>query len=217
MRKKYPQKNNQGFTLIEALVAVFIFSSAVVFLITMAGRGLLALNASEKQTTAYFLAQEGIEIVHNFRDEAFLNASPWLGGINPICIGSNVDCGFDIDSNNQTTSGIPCSGNACIIKMDNNTPSKFSYSGPNQTPFTRRIQLQEQDLDGDNINDALEVTSIVSWQQGTFTRNVVLTEVLREWIVSANAPAPLSGPSSLSPSNSTPAQTQSTGNSIVNP
>lgn len=187
MKQKHAQKNTQGFTLIEALVAVFIFSSAVVFLITMAGRGLLALNASEKQTTAYFLAQEGIEIVHNLRDQAFLNADPWLSEINPLCMGSNAGCGFDIDSNNQTTSGVPCSGNACIIKIDNNIPPKFSYSGPNQTPFTRRIRLIEQDLDGDTTIDALEVISIVSWQQGTFTRNVILAEVLREWVVSAPA------------------------------
>ena len=187
MKKTCIQNNTQGFTLIEALVAIFIFSSAVVFLITMAGRGLLALNASEKQTTAYFLAQEGIEIVHNFRDQAFLNAIPWLSEINPQCIGSNADCGFDVDSNNQATPGTLCSSlNNCAITMDSNNPPKFLHSGPNATPFTRRIQLIEQDLDGDNINDALEITSIVSWQQGTFTRNVILTEVLREWVISAS-------------------------------
>jgi len=209
MKQKPIQKNTQGFTLIEALVAVFIFSSAVVFLITMTGRGLLALNASEKQTTAYFLSQEGIEIIQNLRDQAFLESNPnWLGNINASCIDTATDCGFNIDINNQTTSGVVCSGANCDISMDSNNPPKFLYGGPNATPFFRRIKLQEQDLNGDGIDDALEVTSTVSWQQGTFTRNVILIKILREWVITGQntslAPtsplAPLSAPpSSLQP------------------
>lgn len=177
MKKKITSKKESGFTLIEALVAVFIFSSAVVFLITIAGRGLLAMNTAEKQTTAYFLAQEGLEIVHSLRNEAFLNQLPWLDGIQ-ACVNNSNGCGFHIDTSNQIGAPFICSGDSCRIGVDTSEPVKF-YHGGSPTPFTRIVRIRH---DG---SDMIQVNSTVSWQQGNFTRQVVLNEFLREWVISA--------------------------------
>jgi Tfp pilus assembly protein PilV len=187
MKHIIPLQKNTGFTLIEALVAVFIFSSAVVFLITIAGRGLLAMNSAQNQTTAYFLAQEGIEIVHNLRNEAFLMGDPsWLDRISPgypQCMNGDA-CGFHIDFSNQMSSGVPCASlNGCALETSTSNPPKFSHSTGEKTPFKREVFIRP------NGNNWILVRSVVSWGQGSFTRQVVLDEILREWVTSSGQQA----------------------------
>lgn len=104
MIKNKLQKNKKGFTLIEMLIAVAIFSIALVALMGISSKGLKTARKAEKQVTADYLAIEALEVVHNLRDGALLrnfNTDSW-GMVfegSPDVINGNEGC-FD--------GGIPC-------------------------------------------------------------------------------------------------------------
>ena|SRR3989344_4852167 len=64
----------QGFTLIEALVAVTILTLSIAGPLMVANRAIVAAQMSRQQLTASYLAQEGIEYVRAMRDDAYLAA-----------------------------------------------------------------------------------------------------------------------------------------------
>lgn len=75
MFKKNIQQQNKGFTLIEMLIAVALFTLSLAALMTISGRGLKLAREADKQLVADYLALEAIEYVRNIRDEAFLNSN----------------------------------------------------------------------------------------------------------------------------------------------
>ncbi len=60
----------QGFTIVETLVALSIFSVAVIALISVAISGSSGATYVKNKLTASYLAQEGVEMVRNLRDTA---------------------------------------------------------------------------------------------------------------------------------------------------
>lgn len=67
-------KSYNGFTLIEALIAITILTFAVAGPLSTASRALVAAEIARDQVTASYLAQEGIEYVRAMRDDAYLDA-----------------------------------------------------------------------------------------------------------------------------------------------
>ncbi len=60
----------QGFTIVETLVALSIFSVAVIALISVTISGSSGATYVKNKLTASYLAQEGVEMVRNLRDTA---------------------------------------------------------------------------------------------------------------------------------------------------
>ena len=70
----------RGFTLIETMVALAIFSVSVVSLIVMTSQGVANVSLAKNKLIASYLAQEGIEVVRNNRDSLgfdSLNPGPY--------------------------------------------------------------------------------------------------------------------------------------------
>src|SRR3989344_5952752 len=89
------KKFKEGFTLVESLVAISIFSIAVVTLLLSLGQGLSDTGYAKKKMTAEYFAQEGIEYIRNMRDTYVLySPSDWNGFVGKLgpCIN---DCQFD--------------------------------------------------------------------------------------------------------------------------
>jgi Tfp pilus assembly protein PilV len=80
-------KYRDGFTLIETLFAILIFSAALVSLLVIAGKGISATGQVKNETIAFYLAQEGLEVVRNIRDSNFVSGNTWDGGFSgtPDC------------------------------------------------------------------------------------------------------------------------------------
>lgn len=85
MKKNLPTKNynlqtKKGFTLVETLVSLFIFSLSITAIIVVSGKGVSDTTIAKNKITAVALAQEGIEMVRNIRDTyALSEATPGAG------------------------------------------------------------------------------------------------------------------------------------------
>lgn len=75
MKKAYSHINNKtsGFSLIEVLLTVAIFSMFVVALVGVLSLGEESSSLGGKRSQAVFLSEEGLEAVRNIRDENFTN------------------------------------------------------------------------------------------------------------------------------------------------
>lgn len=91
-------RSEGGFTLIEALVALSIIALAVIGPLSLAATSLSAAQVARDQLTAYYLAQEGIEIVRNVRDTDRLNgATQWTDGWFNCFNSGSGDCAVRVD------------------------------------------------------------------------------------------------------------------------
>lgn len=75
-------KTNSGFTLVETLVAIFIMLIAIVAPMSIASQSLAAARNAQDNVISFYLAQEGIELVRNIRDNNALSSTPppWNAG-----------------------------------------------------------------------------------------------------------------------------------------
>ena len=79
LKKQKNRKNIRatGFTLVETLVGLLIFTVAVVALMSVLGSGISTTTYAKQKLAAQFLAQEGIECVRNVRDKSILSSNPY--------------------------------------------------------------------------------------------------------------------------------------------
>ncbi len=174
---------NQGFSLVEVLVALSILLLVLVGPMTIiAGIGRSADFATE-QVEATFLAQEGAELVEKIRNDYFLgyfqgtNPNPWSqftnsNGYLVNCYGAS-GCGLEWLNNENLRAPINCgAGTGCrlFLNSDANARARYTHqpltgiSGNTQTPFTRTIRLTPIPAVSPN---AVRVNSTVTWRTGT--------------------------------------------------
>jgi len=178
-------KYTSGFTLIEALVAIFIFSLALVSLITITSRGITGVAQARDQATAQFLAQEGIELMRNVRDTNFLgviegNGAAWNDNMTqcnaiPASDWCFVDYnGFstELDSGGTSTLGLT------LEEVTSNPPyDVYEAQTTAESRFTRKVYYEPA-----MNTDEIIVHSVVRWSNGTIPREVHLTASLMKWI-----------------------------------
>jgi len=186
---------NRGFTLIESLVSVLIFSIAVVTVMVALGRGISDTGYVKQKMTAEYLAVEAIEYFRNMRDTYVLyDTSGQTGWDNfKIKIGANNNtlcaqaggngCYLSdltdysnssvITSLSVTACGATCPGlyyNPATLKYTISNPGGGAYS----SGFVRKIRAQ---LIG---SDEVKIFSTVSWRGGT--SSVTFSESLHNWV-----------------------------------
>jgi len=66
-----------GFTFIEVIVAIFIVGMVIVGVFVVIQNTISDRAFATHQLQAAYLAQEGVELVRNQRDENWLNMDPW--------------------------------------------------------------------------------------------------------------------------------------------
>jgi type II secretory pathway pseudopilin PulG len=172
---KFNLKNNKGFTLLEALVAISILMVAVSAPITIAQKGLSSAVYSKDQMLASYLAQDAIEYIKNQRDYVSINneGSDWedlsifVKPINSTCL--NNSCDIDTITGNIR----PFVIGSTFLKKDGN--KFYGNSLGDDTKFARKIKITlPAVVDGDE-NEAL-VTVTVTW--GTDPNNKVEVNTL---------------------------------------
>ncbi len=176
----------RGFTIIETLVALSIFSFSILALLVVTSQGTANTNFTKNKLSALYLAQEGIEMIRNMRDSASLAGGAWNDSFHnnapfqlSSCYSSGQSFGCDIDSQTLTIFACPIAREACG-NLGYDSSSGFYRSGSfaqslADSGFSRLIRLR------DIGNEEVEVTAIVSWNQGSQSKSVTLSEDLLDW------------------------------------
>ncbi|MES2315596.1 MAG: prepilin-type N-terminal cleavage/methylation domain-containing protein [Patescibacteria group bacterium] len=191
--KKNNKENNQGFTLVESLVAISIFTLALVGMMVSLGEGLADTGYAKEKLIAEYLAQENIEYIRNMRDTYLLySASPsagWTSFLTKVSPCTSTDrsksCYFDDQGLDFGSSAVmpmtnltltACSG-ACPYLKYNNTTGKYGYDASGVLTGLKRWFIITQ-TPGD---ETMRVYSFVSWPQNSATHTVTFSEDLRSW------------------------------------
>jgi prepilin-type N-terminal cleavage/methylation domain-containing protein len=171
-------KNQKGFTLIETLFAILIFSSALVALMTIASRGISAANSAREQTVAHYLAQEGLEIARNVRDVNYVSGSVWDTGLSQC--GPTEASACKVVYGTRSLATLPTCGGVpdqCAILEIQNT---YADTGT-PSPYVRKVFVIPGEPDTDGVVSEYRVVSKVSWKAKTIQRSVVLQTILKKW------------------------------------
>lgn len=178
--KKY---NSKGFTLVEMMVAVLIMSIAVVGMIVVSSSGIVNFRYLKDKMNAGYLAGEGIELAHNFRDSYIISpdSGGWDGFVSATS-GCEDGCTMDalypgiVNSCAVTPDG-PCQN----IKVLNGVYT-YGATGAQDTKFIRVIKIIPITEGG---NDEVLVESTVLWREGTKKYTVTSTGSLMNWLDAA--------------------------------
>jgi prepilin-type N-terminal cleavage/methylation domain-containing protein len=171
---------SRGFTLIETLVALAIFATSIVALISITGQGVSNTNLSKNKAIASYLAQEGIETVRNIRDTAILSGAQWSTLLTNTsllfnCVPSNATIGCYVDSASSTLSPAACGTTSCPPLRYDSSIGSYNYATGTATNFSRKIIVSQL-----NANE-ISIISEVSWTQGASSQAVTYTENLLNW------------------------------------
>ncbi|MCD5396433.1 MAG: prepilin-type N-terminal cleavage/methylation domain-containing protein [Candidatus Pacebacteria bacterium] len=155
-------KNKKGFTLVELLITIFVFTVGILGVYLIVQNLISVANYAKYRLTTIYLAQEGIEIVRNIRDTNWVEGSIWDDGLPQ---GSNFGVQYD------STSLMPNYGNIPLKKDANGF---YVYNGTQDTPFRRNISIEKPD------DHTLIVTVEVNWSD-KFSPTVIKSK-LYNWI-----------------------------------
>ncbi len=198
MIRRTPQS---GFSLVETLVAITILLIVIVGPMTITSQTSRSSNFASEQVTAFFLAQEGIELVEKMRNDQQINhflptthaaydAQPWTLGFANVL--SNVSgcyastgCGLYItDSDEGVVSIVNCDPTTQCLLRENTNPnarSQFVHGGGGTgTKFTRVVKLTRE-----NMNE-VKVVSQVTWFSGNLRTSQDVTIETRLFNVYGN-------------------------------
>ena len=100
---RYSLHSDRGFTLLESMVAIAIFSIGISTAVFVIVQSINVGTRTKNRIIAANLTQEGIEVVRNIRDRNWLAGRPWTDGISGLtnaCLQWNSDnvAGFFIDA-----------------------------------------------------------------------------------------------------------------------
>jgi len=173
---QFSKQKNTGFTLVETLIAISIFSVSIIAMMSVLGGGISNTNYAKKKMTASYLAQEGIEYIRNMRDNYVLYPvnGTWNSFKSQLApCNSGSECGFST-TNPIVISKCTSNPNVCKIYLDNGNYNTNSIG--NDSGFTRKIWATTVS------SDEIKIYSAVSWTQGSGSFNITFSENLFNWV-----------------------------------
>jgi prepilin-type N-terminal cleavage/methylation domain-containing protein len=157
------RKKNRGFSIIEMVIVVFVITMGLLGLSSVVIQNIAAQNLDKNTLVASGLAQEGIELVRQKRDNNWLLSQDWNDGLGEGAYianyrnglsggGAGVDARlyYDIDGFYYTTPGVP-------------------------SVFSRTITIKN------NVDGSINVQSKVEWQEKNITKNYIAETNLYGW------------------------------------
>jgi len=176
----------EGFTLLETLVAITILIMALLGPLQLASRSVSSVTVSQNRIVAFYLAQEGVEVVRNIRDYNFMGDTFWLQYLDN-CLG--LECYIDIptyysavsDPLSVISDAVSSCGAQCpLIKYDGlMTGYYYNYVSGKNTIFRRSIKITSVSTGA--ADDEARVEVKVFWKEKNKTRKVELQESLFNW------------------------------------
>lgn len=160
-----------GFTLIETLFAVLLFTTSLVALMAVAGRGISSNTTAKEDLVARYLALEGLEVARNIRDTNYLN-----NDATPLETGLDCPSGCDVDYSGGLPELIAPSSGQLYVGSDGSYSNDPGNGDP--TPFSRKVFIYYAQNSPDT---EARVVSRVTWQSKSVQRQVEYVDYLKQW------------------------------------
>ncbi|NTW22355.1 hypothetical protein HGA34_02285 [Candidatus Falkowbacteria bacterium] len=164
-------RSNDGFSFIELLAVMFIVNVALVALISMSLQAIQTERFNRNVLIAAQLAQEGIELVRNIRD------NDWQAGVTPSSIFNSANDGvYAMDY--TLGAAVPLTGGLTddASKLYTDTQGYYSHdSTGTSTKFRRAISIFAAGI------ASTTVTSEVRFSDGVTARNYKVETILYDW------------------------------------
>ncbi len=165
--------NNKGFTIVELVIAIFIIVFAVVGVYNAFSLIVVLTSGAKDNLTAAYLAQEGIEVIRNIRDQNWLDDINWDDTIVNCALG----CEPDYTSTTDFLKPWPTGGD--FLYVDSNGFYNYSENGT-ATKFKRKITVTEVENVSLNMT-ILKVKSEVFWNDRGKDFSISAQEDLYNW------------------------------------
>lgn len=166
-------KFKNGFSLIEALVAIAILIVGILSAFLLLIRTTATIPAMQARLTAVNLAQEGLEEVRALRDTDFLNNTK---SFKSFLNGHSCGTGCHIAANNENGSIELFDGQGEPLKLNENTHLYTYNSNDPNSIFSRSIIIDNSPIDF--INVTVDVTYTIKGKAQT----VEATDRLYNWL-----------------------------------
>lgn len=156
--------NKKGFTLLELIVCVFIISLGLIGVLSLVIQNVQAQYINKNSLIASQLAQEGLELTRNIRDNNWLTA------------GANWDDGlaagtYKVDYSN----GISSASGINEAKLYINANGFYDHINTGTASgFNRLITVSDS-------TDSITITCLVEWYERGFTHRYSAQTILYNW------------------------------------
>ncbi|KKR03814.1 MAG: hypothetical protein UT31_C0009G0012 [Parcubacteria group bacterium GW2011_GWF2_39_13b] len=154
MRQKY----QQGFSLLEVIVSIFLITTGMLAILSLDNYSLKAISSNKAQIIASGLAQEGIEIVRNWRESTCDSAGDCSSWYNEISENSR-----DYIGQYNFVGLFPYVNAPLLYAASSNLGYQYDDGSPTQ--FYRKITLEKAPAPL-NSQDEVQVIVSVSWENG---------------------------------------------------
>ncbi len=186
------KQKNRGFTIIEAIIAVFILSMSITAMLGLTASSMTSARYADNEITANYLLQEAVDSIRNSRDTIVFQQKNWAGFLARYtsCFSPNgceilntgyfypTGNGFGAQAKecntNPTFGEIKCS----ILKYDSSASNQAFYlsnAGTNSR-FKRRVKMEMV-----QSGDGVKVKATIEWQNGASTKSQSLETILMNW------------------------------------
>ena len=161
-------KSGAGFTILEIIVVVFIIAMGLVGVLSLIIQNVQVQYIHKNTLIASQLAQEGLELVRNTRDNNWLVVNPWNYDL--VLENYIVDYTGSLSSVTDISEAKLQLGNTGFYWHDT------TASDPD-TIFSRLITIAQ----GPELNDSLNVSCLVQWSEKSGVREYVVDTILYNW------------------------------------
>lgn len=172
-------KKSRGFTLIELVISLSILGIAIFGIYGAFSNVSVLTTTVHSRLVAAYLAQEGLEIVRNIRDNNWIWGYGWDQGL------INCESGCQIDYKTGTSSGgsvMGWGGGNFLMIDDNGFYSYNSCVGCEETKFKRKITIiSKKDIEEGEYDNILDVTVDVYWQEKREEFSYQAKEYFYDW------------------------------------
>ena len=154
------RKSGGGFTLIEIMVAMFVFLVALIGVSLLLSKIFLFSGFASSKLTAAYLCQEGIEVVRGIRDSNWIAGNSWDYGL-----GAGT---WEADYNDTALSV----WQNRFLRLGSGF---YNYASGATTKFKRRIEISRPN------DDEIQLEVILTWLERGRNYEVSVYEGLYNW------------------------------------